>query len=104
LREADREIALVRRTVARLRAAIVAAVTGLIAGVGLFVATLWLVIKGGPDVGQHLALLRAYYPGYSVTWIGSFVGLLYGALTGALVGWSVAWLYNLLVTWRDSDR
>ena len=37
-------------------------------------------------VGQHLGLLRSYYPGYSVTWLGSFVGLFYGAITGALLG------------------
>ena len=39
------------------------------------------MIKGGPNVGQHLGLLRAYYPGYSVTWLGSFVGLWGVALT-----------------------
>lgn len=92
----DQELALVRRTIARLRAGIVAIVTAMVAGFGLFAATLWLVIKGGPNVGQNLGLLRNYYPGYSVTWTGSFVGLFYGALTGAVLGWCVAWFYNLL--------
>jgi hypothetical protein len=59
-----------------------------------------LVIKGGPNVGQNLSLLRAYYPGYSVTWFGSLVGFCYGALTGAVVGWLVASLYNILANWR----
>ncbi len=62
----DREQVLVARAIARLRAGIVAIVTGMIGGVALLVATLWLVIKGGPNVGQHLGLLRAYYPGYAV--------------------------------------
>ena len=72
--QSDQELILVARTVARLRAAIVAVVTAMVAGFGLFAATLWLVIKGGPNVGQHLSLLRAYYPGYSVTWTGSLIG------------------------------
>jgi hypothetical protein len=100
----DRELVLVARTVARLRAGIVAVVTGLVAGSGLFLATLWLVVKGGPNVGQNLGLLRAYYPGYTVTWFGSLVGFFYGALTGAVLGWCVAWLYNLLARWRSPLR
>ena len=100
----DQELVLVARTIARLREGIVAIVTAMVAGFTLFAATLWLVIKGGPDVGQHLGLLRAYYPGYSVTWTGSLVGLVYGALTGAVVGWSVAWLYNTLASWRSNGR
>jgi hypothetical protein len=100
----DRELVLVARTVARLRAGIVAVVTGLVAGSGLFLATLWLVVKGGPHVGQNLGLLRAYYPGYTVTWTGSLVGFVYGALTGAVLGWCVAWLYNLLASRRSPPR
>jgi len=104
LSQDDHELALISRTLARLRAGIVATVTAMVAGFGLFAATLWLVIKGGPNVGQNLGLLRAYYPGYSVTWSGSFLGLLYGALTGAVLGWSVAWLYNVLASWRAKGR
>ena len=100
----ERELLLVRRTIARLRAVIVALVTGMVAGFGLFAATLWLVIKGGPTVGPTLGLLRAYYPGYSVTWAGSFVGFLYGALTGAVLGWCVATLYNFLARRRSRRR
>jgi len=100
LSSGERERLLVEGTIARLRAGIVAIVTGMVGGCALFAATLWLVIKGGPTVGQHLGLLRAYYPGYSVTWAGSFVGFFYGALTGAVLGWCVAWLYNILASWR----
>lgn len=98
----DRERQLIDRTIARLRVGIAAIVTGMVAGIALFAATLWLVIKGGPNVGQHLGLLQAYYPGYSVTWSGSLLGLFYGGLTGALLGWCVAWLYNLLAGWRSN--
>jgi hypothetical protein len=104
LSESDQELILVKRTIARLRAGIVAIVSATVLGFGLFAATLWLVIKGGPNVGQNLSLLRAYYPGFTVTWAGSLVGFFYGALTGALVGWCVASLYNLLVRRRSSGR
>jgi len=104
LSEGERELILVTRAIARLRAGIVAVVSAVVVGFGLFAATLWLVIKGGPNVGQNLGLLRAYYPGYSVTWGGSLVGFAYGALTGAVIGWSVASLYNLLVKWQSSGK
>ena len=94
--ESDQQLVLVTRTIARLQAGIFAVVAAMATGFGLFAATLWLVIKGGPNVGQNLGLLRAYFPGYSVTWTGSLVGLLYGALTGAVLGWCVASLYNAL--------
>ena len=101
---ADRELILVARTVARLRTAIVALVTGMVGGVGLSVATLWLVIKGGPVVGPTLGLLRAYYPGYSVSWGGSLEGFFYGAATGAVLGWYVSTLYNALAGRRAGRR
>jgi hypothetical protein len=96
LNEENDQLRLITRTIARVRVAIVAVVSGMVGGFGLFAATVWLLIKGGPNVGQNLALLGAYYPGYTVSWLGSLVGLFYGALTGAALGGSVAWFYNLL--------
>jgi hypothetical protein len=87
-----------------MRAGTVAVVTAIVTGFALFAATVWLVLKGGPNVGQHLGLLSAYYPGYSVTWSGSLVGFTYGALTGALLGWCVAWFYNFLVGRKIENR
>lgn len=99
----EKELLLVARTVARLRAVLVALVSGMVSGFGLFAATLWLVIKGGEVVGPTLGLLRVYFPGYSVTWGGSFVGFFYGALTGAVLGYCVATLYNALAKWRNGN-
>ena len=96
MNEPSDDLLLITRTIARVRVAIVAITTGMVGGFGLFAATVWLLIKGGPNVGQNLSLLGAYYPGYTVSWVGAFVGLAYGALTGAALGWSVAWLYNIL--------
>ena len=100
----NQELILVTRTIARLRAGIIAIVSAMVAGFGLFFATLWLVVKGGPNVGQNLGLLRAYFPGYSVTWTGSLMGLVYGALSGAVLGWCVAWFYNILANRRAKGR
>jgi hypothetical protein len=88
--------------VARLRASIMSVVFGFAGGVGLWLATIWLVIRGGDVVGPHLALLSNYFPGYTVTWVGAFVGLFYGALAGGLVGWVLAWLYNKLADLRSA--
>ena len=95
---------LIRSAIRRLRAGIVAIVFGMTCGVGLFVATIWLLIRGGPEVGRTLGLLGNYFPGYTVTWPGSLVGLFYGLLFGALVGWSTAWIYNFFVALRQRSR
>lgn len=92
------------RAIARLRAGMLAIVFGLVSGTGLMLATLWLVIRGGPKVGPHLVLLNNYFPGYRVTWLGSIVGFLYAAAIGAIVGWLIGRLYNAVVALRTADR
>ena len=96
----QREEEALARAIARLRAGVMATVFGMTCGAALWLATVWLVIRGGSNVGQHLGLLRYYFPGYAVTWGGSFLGFFYGALTGAVVGFFLAWIYNRLADWR----
>ena|SRR5215510_14029567 len=91
----------VSRAVARIQTGVLALTSALIGGIGLFVITAWLVIKGGPRVGEHLRLLGQYFVGYSVTWTGSVVGLFYGALVGGLVGWTIGAIYNWMVSIRQ---
>jgi hypothetical protein len=101
---------IVRPAIARLRASVMALVFGLFGGFGLFTATVWLVVRGGPEfegqpiVGPHLSLLSNYYPGYSVTWGGAFVGFAYAAATGAVVGYALAWVYNSIAFRREKVR
>ena len=97
----DRELREVQTAIARLRASIMAVVLGMFGSVILFVATAWLLLKGGENVGENLSLLRNYFPGYSVTWGGAFIGLAYGALTGAVLGYSLTFIYNLIAAKRD---
>ena len=87
-----------RTALARLNARAWGIAIGLLLGGGLFLATIILVAKGGPDVGKHLVLLRAYFPGYSVTVLGSFIGFVYGFVLGYAIGRVIGTVYNRLVT------
>jgi hypothetical protein len=60
--------------------------TGLVFGLGLCGATLWLVFKGGPDVGGHLGRLGQVFPGYDVSVAGSIFGFLYAFVVGYALG------------------
>ncbi len=71
--------------------------TGIVAGVVLCLATLILVLKGGDVVGPRMELLAQYFPGYSVTWIGSLLGLAYGSFYGFLIGWYFAFIRNAVL-------
>ena len=73
---------------------------GAVLGVGLFLATNVLVLKGGPVVGPHLALLGQFLLGYDVSFRGSFVGLAYGFVGGFAIGYAVGETYNRLAEWR----
>jgi hypothetical protein len=90
--------------VVRLNAAIVGVVTGLMAGLAVFVATNWLILKGGRVVGPHLALLGQFFIGYRVTFAGSFIGFLWAFAVGFLVGAAVVWIYNRLADLRSPTR
>ena len=70
---------------------------GMVLGLGLFIATNFLVIRGGESVGPHLALLGVYFPGYRVTFLGSLIGFAYGFAYGALAGIAMSVVYNRLV-------
>ncbi|HUP02229.1 MAG TPA: hypothetical protein VM737_12025 [Gemmatimonadota bacterium] len=96
----SREEQLIHTAVARMRAGIMAIVFAMVGGTGFFVATAWLLIRGGPRVGPTLGLLGNYFPGYSVTWPGAVIGFFYGALVSGLVGWSMATIYNRVASRR----
>ena len=85
------------RATRTLSGKVLGTVFGLLSGLVLWVITIWLVVKGGENVGQHLGLLGQLFPGYSVTFGGSFVGLLYGFAVGFLFGWCLGWIYNTVV-------
>jgi hypothetical protein len=83
---------------------------GILFGLTLFFATLVLILKGGNVVGPRLQLLSQYFPGYSVTPIGSLLGLVYGFVTGLIGGWGFAFLRNgvlffyMAAKYRSAER
>lgn len=74
---------------------------GSLCGLAIFIATNWLVLRGGENVGSHLQLLSNYFIGYRVSFIGSFIGFAYGFAVGTLSGALVGWIYNKFVAFRN---
>ena len=71
---------------------------GTLSGLGVFTATVVLLLKGGPIVGPRLALLGQYFIGYTVTPGGAFIGLIYGLVFGFILGWLIGFFRNSLVS------
>ncbi len=72
-----------------------ATAVGSVSGLLIFLATIWLVIKGGPVIGPNLRLLSQYFVGYTVTVKGAFIAFGYSFVWGFLFGWLFAYLRNL---------
>lgn len=85
------------RAVLRLNGTVMGLSFGAAAGLAIFIATNWLVLKGGDPVGPHLGLLGQFFLGYSVTFVGSFIGMAYGFASGFFAGWLIARVYNGVV-------
>jgi len=83
-----------------LNAKVLGIVLGLVCGLGLFIATNWLVIKGGEHVGRNLQLLGQYFIGYRVSFVGSLIGFVYGFAVGSICGTFLGWLYNKIALLR----
>lgn len=86
----------------RLNATVQGFITGTVAGLGIFIATNWLVLKGGGVVGPHLSLLSQFFIGYRVTFIGSLIGFAYAFVAGFVIGYFVASMYNWIADVRGS--
>ena len=72
-----------------------AALTGaIILGAGLFLLTWWMIVYSGQSTEP--IFISRFYPGYTITPLGSLLGGLYGAIDGAVFFGIAAWLYNRL--------
>jgi hypothetical protein len=88
--------------VLRLNAKIWGLVCGILFGLVIFIATNWLVIKGGHIdattgeyvVGPHLQLLSQFFIGYRVSFLGSIIGFFWGFALGTLGGAFIGLIYN----------
>ncbi len=94
-------------SIVRFNSKIMGLVLGILLGLTMFIATNWLLIKGGQYdeggeyvIGPHLQLLSQYFIGYKVTFWGSVIGFIYGFGVGTLFGAAVGKVYNKIVDLR----
>ena len=87
--------------IVRFNAIVQGIVTGLVLGLIIFTATIWLVLKGGRVVGPHLSLLRQFFIGYKVSFVGSLIGFGWGFAVGFALGFFVSASYNWLADLRQ---
>lgn len=66
---------------------------GIIWGATVFLATIFLVARGG--TGETIGKLARIYPGYTFSYGGAFVGLVWGFVDALITGWVFGLLYNL---------
>ncbi len=67
---------------------------GIVWGMAVFLATLWLLALGFP--GGLIRQLDHFYLGYDFSLAGAFIGLAWGFVDGLVCGAVFAWLYNRL--------
>lgn len=85
-----------RTTLLKLNARAWGIALGLLMGLGLAIATIVLVMRGGGVVGPHLSLLALFLPGYSVSVGGAFIGFAYLFVIGYAIGRLIGLVYNKL--------
>ncbi len=75
---------------------------GAVAGGGLWLATVLVLLQNGGDPTRALSLLGEYLIGYRVSWGGAIVGLLGGLAGGYMFGYILACLINGLIGWQET--
>ncbi len=86
---------LIEAAFAKLDPVAMGTAVGTVSGTSLFIATIILLLKGGPVIGPTLALLNNVLLGFSVSFSGALIGLVEACIGGFLLGYVFAWLRNL---------
>ena len=89
---------LIVQSLAKLDGTALGIALGLLFGLLIFLATTFLVFKGGEVIGPNLALLGQFFIGYEVSYRGSLIGFVYGLISGFVLGWLIAALRNLILS------
>lgn len=87
-------------TIIDLNAQVLGLTLGFISALGLFLATNFLILKGGQNVGATLQLLGQFFYGYKVTFLGSFIGAAYAFVTGYIAGYLLGTIYTWVAKLR----
>ena len=69
---------------------------GLVAGLGVALTTIIVLIQGAGDT-VNLRLLNQYFFGFTVSWAGVPIGFAWAFVVGFTAGWFVAFLRNLVL-------
>ena len=85
-----------KTTLLKLNARAWGVALGLLLGLGLALATIVLLLRGGAAVGPHLSLVGVFLPGYSVSVRGAFIGFAYLFVIGYAIGRLIGSVYNKL--------
>ena len=85
------------RAFARMDKFAFATAAGMVCGLLVFSATMWIISRGGDVLNSHLRLLGQYFIGYTVTVRGGFIAFGYSFFWGFLFGWLFAYLRNLFL-------
>ena len=67
---------------------------GVVWGVGVLLATWWIIALDGPS--DQATFLGSIYRGYTITPMGSIVGFFWAVIDGLIAGAIFALLYNFL--------
>ena len=67
---------------------------GILWGLAIFVATIWLILAGYQ--GRLISTIDHFYFGYSFSYGGAVIGGIWGFVDGLIGGFVFAWLYNKL--------
>ena len=101
--DVDPVLEAIERAYARYDPVALGSALGLVLGTGIFLATAFLLISGGANVGQHLSLLGNYLLGFEVTWAGALIGLIEGCLGGYLFGYLLALAINATIAVHETS-
>ncbi len=74
---------------------------GILWGLGIFLATLWIILFDGAT--HEVTILGRIYRGYNISVAGGLFGLLWGFIDGLIGGAIFAWVYNLFVGRRTAQ-
>lgn len=85
------------QSLAKLDGVALGTAMGALFGLIIFLATNFLLFKGGEVIGPNLALLSQFFLGYEVSFEGSLIGLFYGLVAGFITGWTIASVRNLVL-------
>ncbi len=75
---------------------------GIIWGMSLFLLTLIALSTGYAT--DFLEMISASYPGYDISWLGSFVGLFWGFIEGFAILYLLGVFYNWINRKRNRDN